>query len=427
MTDFVQKAITLVTQATEADRRKDYEEALRLYQQALDYFMTALKWEKNEKTKQIIRAKLHEYIERAEKLKEYLKNNENNNNNKKPLAQGSNGGDEDEEKGRLTKSLQGAILTEKPNVKWDDVAGLEAAKDSLKEAVILPIKFPQLFTGKRKPWKGILLYGPPGTGKSYLAKAVATEADSMFFSISSADLVSKWLGESERLVRSLFDMARQHKPAIIFIDELDSLCSARSDNESEAARRIKTEFLVQMNGVGNDEDGVLVLGATNIPWQLDAAIRRRFEKRIFIGLPDAATRARIFKIHLGDTPHELNDQDFKILGERTEGFSGSDIATCVRDALMEPVRTVQVATHFKPVCRPNPANPSQIIEYLTPCSGSEKGAREMTWMDVPGKLLLEPPITRQHFDKALKKSKPTVNNAELQNQIKFTEEFGQEG
>lgn len=201
-------------------------------------------------------------------------------------------------------------------MRWDDVAGLESAKESLKEAVILPIKFPQLFTGRRKPWKGILLYGvrssliytsfygkltvivhmqPPGTGKSYLAKAVATEANSTFFSVSSADLVSKWLGESERLVRSLFDMARQNKPSIIFIDELDSLCSSRSDNESEAARRIKTEFLVQMNGVGNDDvrfalsrisfhtvlidlmqEGVLVLGATNIPWQLDAAIRRRY-------------------------------------------------------------------------------------------------------------------------------------------------------
>src|SRR5271156_4489405 len=112
----------------------------------------------------------------------------------------------------------GAILTETPNVKWDDVAGLEGAKESLKEAVILPIKFPHLFTGKRTPWRGILLYGPPGTGKSYLAKAVATEAQGTFFSISSSDLLSKWMGESEKLVKSLFQMARENKPAIIFID-----------------------------------------------------------------------------------------------------------------------------------------------------------------------------------------------------------------
>lgn len=136
-----------------------------------------------------------------------------------------------------------------------------------------------------------MLYGPPGTGKSYLAKACATEADATFFSISSSDLVSKWLGESERLVKQLFKLARENKPAIIFIDEVDSLCGSRSEGENETSRRIKTEFLVQMQGVGNDNNGILVLGATNTPWELDPAIRRRFEKRIYIPLPDVHARA----------------------------------------------------------------------------------------------------------------------------------------
>lgn len=156
-----------------------------------------------------------------------------------------------EEASAMREALLGAVVTETPNVRWDDVAGLHAAKDALKEAVILPRKFPEMFTGKRRPWKGVLLYGPPGTGKSFLAKAVATEAESYFISLSSSDLVSKWQGESEKLVKELFVLAREMAPTVIFIDEIDSLVSSRNDTESESSRRIKTEFLVQMDGVGN--------------------------------------------------------------------------------------------------------------------------------------------------------------------------------
>jgi len=133
--------------------------------------------------------------------------------------------------------------------------------------------------------------------------------------------VSKWLGESEKLVRNLFELARTHKPSIIFIDEVDSLCSSRSDNESESARRIKTEFLVQMQGVGNDTEGILVLGATNIPWVLDAAIRRRFEKRIYIPLPEESARTGMFRTNLGSTSNTLTEEDLKILGKKTEGLA----------------------------------------------------------------------------------------------------------
>jgi len=433
----LQKAIDLVTKATEEDKNKNYEEALRLYEHAVEYFLHAIKYEaQSDKAKESIRAKCVTYLERAEKLKEYIKGGK-----KKPIKAGSNGDskkegkgsdsedEDDPEKKKMQTKLGDAILVEKPNIKWSDVAGLEAAKEALKEAVILPIKFPHLFTGKRKPWRGILLFGPPGTGKSYLAKAVATEANnSTFFSVSSSDLVSKWLGESEKLVKNLFEMAREQKPSIIFIDEVDSLTSSRSDNESESARRIKTEFLVQMQGVGNDNDGILVLGATNIPWVLDAAIRRRFEKRIYIDLPEEHARTAMFKLNLGSTPNQLSEEDFRDLGSRTEGYSGADISIVVRDALMQPVRKVQTATHFRKVSGPSREDPNVMVhDLLEPCSPGTRGAVEMTWMDVPGDKLKEPLVDMGDMLKSLATQKPTVNDEDLKKLEDFRNDFGQDG
>uniref|UniRef100_A0A183J4L7 VPS4A protein n=1 Tax=Soboliphyme baturini TaxID=241478 RepID=A0A183J4L7_9BILA len=231
-----------------------------------------------------------------------------------------------------------------------------------------------------------------------------------------------------RLVKNLFSLAREHKPSIIFIDEIDSLCSTRSDNESESARRIKTEFLVQMQGVSNDTEGILVLGATNIPWILDAGIRRRFEKRIYIPLPEKAARKEIFKIHILNTPHSLTEQDFRILAEKTEGYSGADISVVVRDALMQPVRKVQTATHFKRVSGPSRKNP-EVIEndLLTPCSPGDPNAIPMSWLEVPSDKLLEPVVSMSDMLRSLANSKPTVNEEDLGKLRKFTEDFGQEG
>ena len=152
-----------------------------------------------------------------------------------------------------------------------------------------------------------------------------------------------------RLVKQLFNMARENKPSIIFIDEVDALCGPRGEGESEASRRIKTELLVQMDGVGRDSTGVLILGATNLPWQLDAAIRRRFQRRVHISLPDLAGRMRMFEMSVGTTPCDLKPADFKTLGQMSEGYSGDDIRIAVQDALMSPLRKIQTATHYKKV------------------------------------------------------------------------------
>ena len=380
-----------------------------------------------------------EYLERAEVLKQMLEPEQEaappaNGNGAQAQARrggkdGEGGGDkdgDDPEKARMKEQLGQAIVSEKPNVKWDDVAGLDSAKDALKEAVILPVRFPQFFTGKRKAWSGFLLYGPPGTGKSYLAKAVATEADSTFFSVSSSALVSKWMGESEKLVASLFQMAREKAPSIIFIDEIDSLCGARGGaGESEAARRIKTEILVQMQGVNSDGGQVLVLAATNTPYQLDQAVRRRFDRRIYIPLPDPPARGRMFQVHIGDTPHCLSDADFRYLGEHTKGFSGSDVSVMVKDVLFQPVRKTQEATHFQTVRQPDGQD-----GYM-PCSPGAPGAFAATLESLVdagySRQVVPPPISRGDFERVLVRARPTVSEADLEVYNDFTREFGEKG
>ncbi|CAG8455714.1 9271_t:CDS:2 [Paraglomus brasilianum] len=391
--------------------------------------------------KDAIRKKLAEYLKRAEQLKEYLSEAEDKRQTKAISANGPEKGsktkskktgssdddEEDPEVKKLRGALAGAILSEKPNVRWDDVAGLAKAKEALQQAVILPIKFPNLFTGKRKPWSGILLYGPPGTGKTHLAKAVATEANATFFSVSSSDLVSKWMGESERLVKNLFAMARESKPAIIFIDEIDALCGQRGDGESEASRRIKTEFLVQMNGATSDSSGILVLGATNIPWQLDSAIRRRFEKRIYIPLPEETARLCMFQLNMGDTRTDIRMEDYVHLAKNCEGYSGSDIAVLVRDALMRPINKVQEAEHFKRVRAPSREDKDVMKEYWEPCSIGDPEAQRMDLDKIDPDELIEPHVTRDDFTLALHNIRPTVNKDDLEKYDEWTQNFGMEG
>ena len=159
--------------------------------------------------------------------------------------------------------------------------------------------------------------------------------------------MSKYVGESEKIIKALFAMARKEKPSIIFIDEIDSMVGNRSDGENEASRRVKTEFLVQMQGVGTDDQGILVLGATNLPWALDPAIRRRFERRIYIPLPDEKARTLLFKKLCDKTPNILDEADYAELGKMSHNYSGSDISTLVRDAAYEPLRICQNANKFK--------------------------------------------------------------------------------
>mmetsp|Transcript_148734 Transcript_148734/g.477653 ORF Transcript_148734/g.477653 Transcript_148734/m.477653 type:complete len:549 (-) Transcript_148734:21-1667(-) len=245
----------------------------------------------------------------------------------------------DKEYRELAMGIQRDILTKNPGVSWDSIVGLSHAKALLKEAVVMPLKYPQLFTGLLAPWKGVLLFGPPGTGKTLLAKAVATECETTFFNISASTVVSKWRGDSEKLVRVLFDLAKFHQPSTIFIDELDSLMSARGggDSEHEGSRRMKTELLIQMDGLLRDtQDQVFLLAASNLPWDLDSAMLRRLEKRVLVNLPSPQAREAMFRASLPEGFAE--SLDYKRLSGLTEEWSGSDIRLLCKEAAMHPLR-----------------------------------------------------------------------------------------
>ncbi|ESQ32767.1 hypothetical protein EUTSA_v10003791mg [Eutrema salsugineum] len=241
---------------------------------------------------------------------------------------------------RLLEHVSNEIMDRDPNVRWDDIAGLEHAKKCVTEMVIWPLLRPDIFKGCRSPGKGLLLFGPPGTGKTMIGKAIAGEAKATFFYISASSLTSKWIGEGEKLVRALFGVASCRQPAVIFVDEIDSLLSQRkSDGEHESSRRLKTQFLIEMEGFDSGSEQILLIGATNRPQELDEAARRRLTKRLYIPLPSSEARAWIIQNLLQkDGLFALSEDDMNIICNLTEGYSGSDMKNLVKDATMGPLR-----------------------------------------------------------------------------------------
>jgi spastin len=242
---------------------------------------------------------------------------------------------------KLAQLILDEIIEGGTPVTWNDISGQQVAKQALEEIVILPALRPELFTGLRAPARGLLLFGPPGNGKTLLAKAVAYESNAKFFNISASSLTSKYVGDGEKLVRALFSMARELQPSIIFIDEVDSLLCERKESEHEATRRLKTEFLIEFDGLHSQSDErVLVMGATNRPQELDDAALRRFPKRIFVSLPDHETRVNLLKRLLSSHGDPINDSQLNELAKLTEGYSGSDLTALAKDAALGPIRGI---------------------------------------------------------------------------------------
>ncbi len=375
------KARQIAQDAVNADDNQNHQEAYRLYLQSAEILIELTKFTENPQLTKIYENRAKEYIGRAKALNKINKNNLNSKNN-------TNRGEQSDQNSELDQNIEASIVSENPDITLNDVAGLEAVKRSLREAIVLPLKRPDLFTGSRQPWRGILLHGPPGCGKTMIAKATAGDIDATFFNVSAATLVSKWMGESEKLVKRLYEVAKEKQPSIIFIDEVDSLTQSRSENENDAMRRVKTQLLASMEGLAsNKEDRVVTIGATNVPWEIDSAFRRRFQRRIYVPLPDEEARKIIFQINSKGIELDKNI-NFKKLSSKTNEFTGSDIANICREAIMAPIREL---------------DSSNLID------DSSVKAR---------------PVTQKDYLNALNNVKKSVSSSELTRFIEWDKEFG---
>ena len=389
-------AIKEAEQAVNLERQGQLQQAMNKYIRAAEILIEFVKYTKNQIMKQRCEDKIVEYMERAKQIQYSLGGSRPK---RASIAKSTSKVEGDKEEGvsdeeqELLDMISGTIVTDSPNIRWIEIAGLENCKQALREAIVLPMVKPDLFTGARKPWSGILLFGPPGCGKTLLAKAAATECKATFFSASSAELLSKWLGESEKLISALFKVARMKAPSLIFMDEIDSVATKRGEgSESGGERRVKTQLLSEIQGLKSTHDKVLlVLGATNRPWDLDTAMLSRFEKKVFVPLPDVPARAGIFKIHTAGVNTSLNDEDFIELAVRTENYSGRDISNVCREVIMLPIRELDMSG-------------------LLDNSDKEVKLRDVNLND---------------FKKTLKKVKPMTSKAILKQYIDWKDEYGE--
>lgn len=302
---------------------------------------------------------------------------------------------DDERLKNIDKKIAERILNEVvhriQDTKWDDIAGLDNVKQAINEIVVYPMQNPELFQGLLAPAKGLLLFGPPGTGKTLIGKCIASESGATFFAISASSLTSKWIGEGEKMVRALFAVARCMQPSVVFIDEIDSLLTQRVDGEHDSSRRMKTEFLVQFDGVSTGaEDRLLIVGATNRPQELDEAARRRFTKRLYIPLPEGKARKQIIQNLMMKGKSALSDDCICQVVKKTEGFSGADMSTLCKEAALGSVRAVIRA---------------------------RGGAKNLANTDLP-------PISLADFDAALRHVKASVSSADLGNYEEWDRKFG---
>ncbi|XP_063440975.1 vacuolar protein sorting-associated protein 4B-like isoform X2 [Mytilus trossulus] len=410
-----------IDKAIKAREENRTAEALDLYKKEIQHLIEEIKDESMvTEVKNKLKRQCSIYLSEAEILQKEL-NDENGDGEKEENEEDT--ACKESEDHLVERLVNDMSECETPDITMKDVCGCQDVKDKLTESIILPIKFPHLFQGKRRPmWAGILLYGAPGSGKTMIVKALAGEnPDVSFLRIVCSDLVSKFLEHQEKLIKQLFRKAQGLKPCIVFIEDFDCLFN---EDASMIDRKVLTELMVQIQDIGLDNEGIHVILSARKPWAIQRSVMRRLCKRVLVSLPDHEARRQVFMKNMKPIKNDVKDEDYAIFADKTEGYTGADISIIVRDASMAPIRKIQNASHFKKVQGPSLTDPDVVVDdLLTPCASQDSMAIEMSWEDVSEDKLSEPTVTTDDVLKSLNGTKPSIDEEYLKNLNDFVQSW----